>query len=76
MRDRISLLKQQLQKELARSEEQGAEQETRRGLLARRSEMGKSKGSNDRQGATARLLNDYIKQIQQNKEEILNGRQD
>lgn len=74
MRDRIAMLKAELDKELARSEEATPEESTSRGLLARRSNATKKNTRQRNQTPQSKIILDYIRQIRQNKEEIINGR--
>ena len=74
MRDRIAMLKAELDKELKRSESQSSEQSESRGLLARRFDNKEKTTRTKKQTPQARLIMDYIRQIRQSKEEIINGR--
>jgi hypothetical protein len=74
MRDRIALLKAELNKELQKSESQTSEQSESKGLLARRFNNKEKTTREKKQTPQARLIMDYIRQIRQSKEGIINGR--
>jgi len=74
MRDRIALLKAELNKELQKNESQTSEQSESKGLLARRFNNKEKTTREKKQTPQARLIMDYIRQIRQSKEGIINGR--
>lgn len=79
MRDRIRLMQKEIEKQMQKELMNApAEAESpRRGLLARPTgESSQSERKMSKQSPQMKLVADYIKQIRQNKEEILNAKRD
>ena len=72
MMDRVGLLKQNIEKQLNKTNSI-PKQAPRKGLLARKGQAKQKTPSSGKQNAELEIVIDYIKQIRQNKDEILNG---
>lgn len=72
MIDRIKLLKEQLQKEIAKADSLPKEK-PRTGLLARKNSFPQNTVASRNRSPETAIVMEYIKQIRQSKDEILNG---